>query len=388
MWAAIMTVGGTLTFLAPLAVGALTDLTGSYLPRLLPLRRPGLEPGRGGLSAPRAARTSPRPPHPTGPPAGPAPRRTAMTTTGPALDARPRAGYGTQGWTPSSPATPGGALAPHQAASPERPRRSVARAECRRRLHATLAGRTSADHRHGPARQPLSLRHSGDWSCCSRLPLASASSSSVPSPPTSSTTTTSATARRACSPASPSWRPRWPSPAACWWAASRSRTLVAGGWLLCGGPGPHPSRLRLPRARRHADHVWRLHRHPPSRPGPAAHVLVPPPRAAPGERAQPGLPSPWPWPSPPLSRPPCPMSIAIGWKAALSVFGLVNLAGALTWIALGRVGQQRQGPHPRPLPGPCVEGDEVPSGAPPRRRRRRARGPVHRAGRMAARLLL
>ena len=32
MWAAIMTVGGTLTFLAPLAVGALTDLTGSYLP--------------------------------------------------------------------------------------------------------------------------------------------------------------------------------------------------------------------------------------------------------------------------------------------------------------------------------------------------------------------
>ncbi len=32
MWAAIMTVGGTLTFVAPLAAGALTDLTGSYLP--------------------------------------------------------------------------------------------------------------------------------------------------------------------------------------------------------------------------------------------------------------------------------------------------------------------------------------------------------------------
>ena len=32
MWAAIMTVGGTLTFVSPLAVGALTDLTGSYLP--------------------------------------------------------------------------------------------------------------------------------------------------------------------------------------------------------------------------------------------------------------------------------------------------------------------------------------------------------------------
>ena len=32
MWAAIMTVGGTLTFIAPLAVGALTDVTGSYLP--------------------------------------------------------------------------------------------------------------------------------------------------------------------------------------------------------------------------------------------------------------------------------------------------------------------------------------------------------------------
>ena len=32
MWAAIMTVGGTLTFIAPLAAGALTDLTGSYLP--------------------------------------------------------------------------------------------------------------------------------------------------------------------------------------------------------------------------------------------------------------------------------------------------------------------------------------------------------------------
>ena len=32
MWAAIMTVGGTLTFIAPLTAGALTDLTGSYLP--------------------------------------------------------------------------------------------------------------------------------------------------------------------------------------------------------------------------------------------------------------------------------------------------------------------------------------------------------------------
>ena len=32
MWAAIMTVGGTLTFVSPLVVGALTDLTGSYLP--------------------------------------------------------------------------------------------------------------------------------------------------------------------------------------------------------------------------------------------------------------------------------------------------------------------------------------------------------------------
>ena len=32
MWGAIMTVGGTLTFISPLAVGALTDLTGSYLP--------------------------------------------------------------------------------------------------------------------------------------------------------------------------------------------------------------------------------------------------------------------------------------------------------------------------------------------------------------------
>ena len=32
MWAAIMTVGGTLTFVAPLTAGALTDVTGSYLP--------------------------------------------------------------------------------------------------------------------------------------------------------------------------------------------------------------------------------------------------------------------------------------------------------------------------------------------------------------------
>ena len=32
MWAAIMTVGGAFTFVSPLAVGALTDLTGSYLP--------------------------------------------------------------------------------------------------------------------------------------------------------------------------------------------------------------------------------------------------------------------------------------------------------------------------------------------------------------------
>ena len=39
-----------------------------------------------------------------------------------------------------------------------------------------------------------------------------------------------------------------------------------------------------------------------------------------------------------------PMSEAIGWKAALSVFGFFNLAGALAWMTLGRVGQRAKSP--------------------------------------------
>ena len=39
-----------------------------------------------------------------------------------------------------------------------------------------------------------------------------------------------------------------------------------------------------------------------------------------------------------------PLSEAIGWKTALSVFGFVNLAGALVWVALGRVGQSAKSP--------------------------------------------
>ena len=39
-----------------------------------------------------------------------------------------------------------------------------------------------------------------------------------------------------------------------------------------------------------------------------------------------------------------PLSEAIGWKEALSVFGFVNLAGAVVWVFLGRVGQSAKAP--------------------------------------------
>ena len=39
-----------------------------------------------------------------------------------------------------------------------------------------------------------------------------------------------------------------------------------------------------------------------------------------------------------------PMSEALGWKEALSVFGFVNLAGAAVWVFLGRVGEHAKSP--------------------------------------------